>query len=180
MDRLNDAGRLAPGTRRNVLGNRLAFIAAQRSEFVWPGPGKLASLDYQHLVIGNPEAVPAGIYARRYLESLESDGTSLWLEVQDRLLPMPDVRSALRAVERNVKSVGIVYETDALTSRRVRTLYTVPADEGPAIRYPAALINNEDSATAKTFFDFLWSETAQEIFRRFGFLVEPRNGSRRQ
>lgn len=173
MDRLEAAGRLAPGSRRNVVSNRLAFIAATRSAFVWPGPTKLTSLDYRYLVIGDPDAVPAGIYARRYLESLKVDGSSVWFEVQDRLLPMPDVRATLRAVERNPKSVGIVYETDALMSPRVRTLYAVPPDEGPAIRYPAALIKDEDSAPAKAFLDFLSSDRAQDMFRRFGFVTQP-------
>lgn len=173
MDRLEAAGHLAPGSRRDVIGNRLAFVAKSNSALVWAGPTKLASLDFRHLVVGDPQSVPAGIYARQYLESLSADGASIWLDVQDRLLPMPDVKAALRAIERDPKSVGIVYETDALISRRVRTLYTVPTDEGPAIRYPAALIKGEDSAPAKAFLEFLSLDTTQAIFRNFGFVSPP-------
>jgi molybdate transport system substrate-binding protein len=171
MDRLQDAGRLAPGTRRNILGNRLAFVVKSGSELSWRGTADLSELGFRHLVLGDPEAVPAGVYARRYLESVGDDGSSVWAHVQDRLLPMPDVRAALRVVERDPKSVGIVYESDALVSSRVRTLYTVPVDEGPAIVYPAALMKDENSGPSETFLAFLSSAKAQSIFRQFGFVT---------
>jgi len=173
MNRLEEAGRLVPKSRHNLLANRLAFVVKADSKLTWPGATKLATFDYRHLVMGDPSAVPAGMYARSYLESLRTDGGahSLWQRVEDRVLPMPDVRAALRVVERDPKSMAIVYETDALVSPGVRTLYVVPADGGPPIRYPAALLKGKNSEAAGEFFDFLNSSQAKTVFRKYGFVI---------
>ena len=49
--------------------------------------------------------VPAGIYARRALQSL-----GLWDATEPRTARMPDVRQALALVERGEAILGIVYE----------------------------------------------------------------------
>jgi ABC-type molybdate transport system, periplasmic component len=62
------------------------------------------------------ESVPAGKYAKQSLTQLN------WLNgLKGRIVGTDDVRSALAFVERGECEVGIVYKTDALISRKVKS-----------------------------------------------------------
>jgi molybdate transport system substrate-binding protein len=68
---------------------------------------------------------------------------------------------------------GIVYRTDALISRSVRIAFEVPRAEGPKISYPVAIVgDSKQKAAAQRFIDFLQSPPAQEIFRKYGFIIK--------
>ena len=81
------------------------------------------------------EAVPAGVYARAWLQSL-----GLWERLKDKVVPTLNVRAALAAVEAESADAGIVYRTDAAISRRVKVAFEVPREQGPTIVYPLAPI----------------------------------------
>ena len=83
------------------------------------------------------------------------------------------MRAALAAVETGNVDAGIVYKTDALHSRKVRIAYEVPATDGPAIVYPAALVKGSKHAdAAKKFLDYLGSPDALAVFTRDGFIAK--------
>jgi len=62
----------------------------------------------RRIALAEPKSVPAGIYARKYLEQ-----TGLWAELQNRIVPTENVRGALAAVASGDADVAIVYKTDA-------------------------------------------------------------------
>ena len=62
MDEVETAGRVAEGTRSALLSNRLVVVARTDAEFEVAGAADLATLTYRHLVLADPDAVPAGIY----------------------------------------------------------------------------------------------------------------------
>ena len=86
----------------------------------------------RRLALADPQAVPAGVYARTWLESL-----GLWKEIADKVVPALNVRAALSAVESENADAGIVYRTDAAVSKRVKVAFTVPARQGAVHRLPA-------------------------------------------
>jgi len=137
-------------------------------------------LAFDRLALPDPEAVPAGVYARRWLEA-----EGIWEELRDRVVPALDVRANLAAVASGGVPVGIVYATDAAVSDRVEVLLRVPgppAGKGPEIVYWAAPVEPV-SAEAERFLAYLTSGDAGEIFRRFGFehlpsLPKPPGGAR--
>jgi len=178
MDRVELAGRLADGTRRPILSNRLVVIANAASDLLAADAHDLADLPFAHLAIADPEAVPAGQYAKRFLENTPHDGTTLWAAMAPRLAPTLDVRAALALAESDPSVIAIVYRTDAAASQRVRVLFEVPTETVPPIRYFAARVKpSQPSSSAASFFDFLFSGTAREIFLRHGFLVDPADPS---
>ncbi|HKJ88835.1 MAG TPA: molybdate ABC transporter substrate-binding protein, partial [Gammaproteobacteria bacterium] len=131
----------------------------------------LASLDYKFLSLANPDAVPAGRYAREWLQSISLGDSTLWAAVKHRVAPGPDVRAALGLVEADPQIIGIVYRTDATISDRVKVLYSVPIDRGPPIRYAVALVANRPHTQAsEQFLRFLGSLQAREIFTHAGFV----------
>jgi molybdate transport system substrate-binding protein len=57
-----------------------------------------------------------------------------------------------------------------MVSRGARGVYEVPAAEGPAITYPAALVQGSTHAEATgKFLDYLASPAARAIFSQYGF-----------
>jgi molybdate transport system substrate-binding protein len=179
VDRLEAAGRLVPGTRRALLSNRLVAVARRDSGVEVSAPRDLAAAEYRHLSIGDPRGVPAGIYARRFLEAVEvGDGRSLWQAVEERLAPAPDVRAALAQVEARRDVVGIVYATDARTSGEVRVLFEVPAELAPEVTYGAAAVAGGPAgeAAARAVLEVLGGGAAREVFARHGFAPPSRGG----
>ena len=171
MDSVAVAGRLVPGTRRTLLSNRLVVVAHPKSAYRIQTPCDLAALDFKYLALGDPEAVPAGRYARAWLAGCPCAGTALWDAVAPRVAPAPDVRSALSLALADPEFLAIVYKTDwRAFEARARLLYEVPVGEGPAIRYALAQVTaGPQPAAARRFLDFLASPVAAAVFEKHGF-----------
>lgn len=165
MDRVENAGLVAPGTRRALLANQLVVVVPVGAP---PRDGFDVTDDWpERLSLANPAIVPAGVYARRWLEE-----RSLWDALAPRVLAGSDVRAALAAVEVGAADAGIVYRTDAALTERVRVLHAVPVDEGPPIRYLAAAIAERPAPqAARDFLAFLASDEARTLFESAGFVV---------
>jgi molybdate transport system substrate-binding protein len=166
VDEVQRAGLVRPGDRVDLLSNRLVVVVPEGSSLVVKTPGDL--LRARRLALGDPEAVPAGIYARAWLER-----EGLWARLAQRVVPTLDVRAALFAVESQAVDAGIVYRTDVALSHRVRVAYEVPVGETPRIVYVAALLSASRSRAARSFFQYLRSSPARAAFERLGFEFLP-------
>ena len=167
MDHLDERQLLAPGTRLPLLSNRLVLIAPADSALqlrLTPDLPLRDLLGDSRLAVGDPTHVPAGIYAKQALEAL-----GLWDQVADRLAQASNVRAALALVDRGEVAAGIVYETDAAISARVRIVDAFPDEVTPPITYPLAIVTGRDTPAVRAAYDFLKSETATAIFSRHGF-----------
>ena len=176
MNAVAEGDRVAPGTRQTLLSNSLVVIANPDAPWSVKAPEEIAGLPFEHLSIGDPDSVPAGQYAKTWMESVKSaGGGSLWDQVKDRISPAPDVRAALAQVEGSADVIGVVYRTDYAARRdAVRLLYEIPREAGPKIEYPIASIKEaENEAAARAFLAFLTGPEAAEIFRKHGFLPLP-------
>ena len=60
-------------------------------------------------------SVPAGIYAKDYLEN-----TSIWEKLKNKIVESPNVRIATQYVARGDLEYGIVYNSDAVANKRVK------------------------------------------------------------
>lgn len=155
--------------RTDLFHNRLALIAPDttKTERFVPGGGQpLTSLlaPGERLSVGDPAHVPAGIYAKQALESLGE-----WDSLESRLARGDNVRAALALVERGETPLGVVYQTDALASNKVKRLGLFPQDSHTPITYPVAIVTPEAAEAVTAFRNWLETETAQSIFQRFGF-----------
>ena len=98
--------------------------------------------------------------------------------LEARVLPTPNVRAALAAVESGGAEAGIVYATDAAISAGVDIAFVVPRDAGPEIRYPAAAIHfRPRAAQARRYLEYLRTPAALEVFRGYGFVVDDGAGA---
>jgi molybdate transport system substrate-binding protein len=169
MDSLEAKGLIVKETRKSQLSNSLVIIVAAEGGADVHEPRDLASAKAKRIALGDPKAVPIGVYAREYLEKL-----GLWAAIEPKVVATENVRAALAAVEAGNADASIVYKTDAAISRKVRVAYTVPREEGPKISYPTALLkDSKQREAAIKFLDYLGSETAGKIFHQYGFLLPP-------
>ncbi len=172
MDYLAAGNALESGTRQILVGNRLVVVTpnANPMEVRLQKDFPLVSrMNGRPLAIGDPEHVPAGIYAKAALETL-----GLWEAVADHIAPMHHVRAALVLVERGEAAAGIVYATDAAASSLVSVAATFPTASHPPILYTAAIVAGRDRPEVRRFFAFLTSADAMTIFARHGFSGIPR------
>nr|WP_244613125.1 molybdate ABC transporter substrate-binding protein [Halomonas sp. EAR18] len=155
--------------RSDLLHNQLVLIAPRKddaSSVALDKPGELVARlgAGRRLAVGDPAHVPAGIYARQALQSLDE-----WQTLETRLARADNVRAALALVERGEAPLGIVYKTDARASNRVSELATFPAASHDPINYPLALVGTSPSDAASAFREWLAGEQALAIFQDFGF-----------
>jgi molybdate transport system substrate-binding protein len=168
MDYLDQRGRIARSTRRNLLGNRLVLVAPAGSSLsleIAPRMRIAEALGRGRLAMANIEVVPAGRYGKAALTAL-----GVWESVANRLAQGDDVRTALSYVARGEAPLGIVYATDVRVEPRVRVVGTFPETIHPPIVYPAAL-TGEGKADAAQFLSYLQSPQARTVFERAGFTV---------
>lgn len=162
MDQLERSGRVTKGDRREFLGNSLVVIVPTGSSYRVRKPRDL--LSFPRIALADPAAVPAGVYAKKWLEA-----EGLWDRVSARVVPTLDVRAALAAVETEAAPAAIVYKTDARVSNRVRMVYEVSGK--PEIVYSLAPISGSGKKAAADFVRFLASPEAAAVFTRHGFVI---------
>ena len=167
MDGLEAKGLIVKATRRSRLSNALVIVVAGTKGVAIGSPRELATDQVKRLALAEPRTVPAGIYAKEYLQKQK-----LWDAVKDKVVPTENVRAALSAVEAGNAEAGLVYKTDAAISKRTKIAYEVPARDSPIISYPLALVKESRQAdAAKKFLRHLDSDEAGSVFEKFGFIT---------
>jgi molybdate transport system substrate-binding protein len=163
MDDLQGAGLVRKEDRHEFLGNQLVVVVPLGSTLRISSAADLVNLP--RLALADPDTVPAGIYAKKWL-----DGLGLWTAVKPRVVPTLDVRAALAAVESEGVSAGVVYRTDAAISRKIRIAYEVT--NGPEITYSVARVAASKNSSSQAFVNYLASEAGRAVFKKRGFLVK--------
>ncbi|MBC8367117.1 molybdate ABC transporter substrate-binding protein [bacterium] len=153
----------------DLLSNRLALIVPMGNPIRLENAAGLRGRALQRLALGDPSHVPAGIYAKAWLEE-----AGLWNAVKDRLLPAQDVRAALAYVERGEADAGIVYVSDAKAAGFEPLALGDPPRHMPIV-YPLAMLAEPDGRDpgegAHRFYDWLLGPEAREIFAKHGFIT---------
>jgi molybdate transport system substrate-binding protein len=164
MDALEREGLVRAAERFDLLSNTLVVVVPQDSRARLGDARELAQ--FQTIAIADPLAVPAGVYARLWLQ-----GLGLWEPLAARFVPTLHVRAALAAVESGNADAGIVYRTDVARSTRARIAFEVEASQAPPIRYPVAALKAARGPKAAAFVAYLRSPAARDVFVRHGFVV---------
>jgi molybdate transport system substrate-binding protein len=171
-DVLEKKGLLVTETRVSRLGNTLVLVAAADSTAIHT-PADLTNAVVKRVAIGDAKTVPAGTYTLAYLEK-----QGLWEPLAAKTVPCESVRAVLAAVESGNVEAGFVYQTDAAISKKVKTVYAVPAADAPKITYPMALLKEAPQPeAAKKFLAYLAGEKAGDVFAHYGFIVLPTGGA---
>ena len=165
MDVVAGSNMLVDGSRVDVVRNRLAIVVPSDRPRTLTDPRQLMEAQFRRIAIGDPAEVPAGVYAKAWLEK-----EGLWQTLEPRMVPGGSVRAALASVESGAADAGIGYRTDARVALKATVAYVVPVDRGPRIVYPGAIVRASAAQTeAKRFLEYAIGAEAMRIFERFGF-----------
>src|ERR1700690_2301042 len=164
MDELAAQGLIVADTRRDLVGNALVLIAPTEATTLHSFQD-LTNPAVKNIALGETSTVPAGMYAQQTLEHL-----GLFAAVQRKVVYAKDVRAVLTYVETGNADAGVVYQTDANTSKKVRVIAIAPADSHDPILYPAAVLRDaKNSSAARAFLEFLQGPDARAVFQKYGF-----------
>lgn len=167
MDRVEAGGRVVAETRVDLLSNQLVVVTHVDRAGEVSRVTDLERSQVGRIAMGDPDSVPAGVYARGFLESV-----GIWGAVRSKVVPTRNVRAALAAVEAGNADVGFVYRTDVTLVERVGIAFVIPIDQGPQIRYVAAVTADAPHETeARQLLSFLRSGRARRIFENAGFIA---------
>ena len=175
MDYVAQKNLLVPGTRRNLVTNRLVLIApatlgnASTLQLkIAPKFALAQALQGGRLALANPDVVPAGKYARAALTTLE-----VWTDVEKSLTRSENVRASLVLVARGEAPLGIVYATDAKAEPKVRVVDTFAANLHPPVVYPAAVVTGKLNPATQSLLDYLGGAEARAVWLKYGFGAVP-------
>jgi len=169
MDYLDERGLLAPDTRVALLGNSLVLLVQPGNPLglTLPGPGAQSlaqALGESRLALGDPDHVPAGIYAKAALQQL-----GLWNDLAPKAAFGGSVRAALALVQRGEAAAGIVYATDAGLAPDLEIAAALPPSGHPPITYPLAVVAGRDRPEVMAVYRYLKGPDGLAIFRAYGF-----------
>lgn len=164
MDALEAKNLIVKESKVDLVGNELVLVTGKDNSKV-TSLEDLTKADVVKIGIGTPESVPAGKYAQESLTNLK-----LWDTLQSKFVMAKDVTQVLTYVETGNAEAGLVYQSDALGSTKVKVATVVPASSHKPIVYPAAVITaTKNKQIVEDFLKYLQSSDAQQVFVKYGF-----------
>lgn len=147
----------------DLLANELVLIVPKNNEKQIQSFDDL--LQARKIALGTPETVPAGQYGVDTLKSMQ-----LWESLASKVVYTKDVRQVLTYTETENVDAGIVYKTDALVSDKVDVVATADDAAHAPIIYPVGVLKaSKHGQEAKDFYQFLQSDEAMNVFKKYGF-----------
>ena len=145
----------------NYAKNKLVLIGDKDSNYKSVKDLK----DGDKLAVGEAKSVPAGKYAEKYLKA-----NGLYDDVKSNLVYAKDVRQVLNYVKKGNAQLGYVYKTDLAQDQKndnsnVKEINEAKLDK--PITYEAGATS--DKKLAKEWMDFLKSDKAKEILKKYEF-----------
>jgi len=173
MNAADAKAKIVKATRADLLGNALVLVAPKDSKVALKIAPKFDLADALgkdgHIALGEPNSVPAGKYAKASLTSLGA-----WDSIEGRIVSADNVRAALNFVAKGEAPLGVVYRSDAVSEPAVRVVDTFPDASHAPIVYPAAIVTDHDTPTARKLLQLLRAPSSQAIFTRYGFDAPPK------
>jgi len=151
-------------TRHDIVINTLVLITPADEDSV-KDFSDLARTSVKTIALGEAATVPAGMYAQQTLQHL-----ALFDAIRRKVVYAKDVRQVLAYVETANAEAGMVYRTDALTTKKVRIAADAPEDSHEPIVYPLAVLSaTKNETAARDLAEFIGGPDARPIFAKYGF-----------
>lgn len=165
MSKLEEEGLILDGSKKELLENKVVLIV--------PNDSKLAITSFEDITkakmigLGDPASVPVGQYAEEVFTSLGN-----LEEVKKKATYGKDVTEVLTWVATGNVDAGVVYATDAKSSKDVKVVAKAPEGSVSKAIYPAAVVKaSKIPDAAKAFVDYLAADEAMKIFENYGFIA---------
>lgn len=164
MDTMVEKGHIDTTTRADFVKNDLVLAVPMANKAKVATVQDLTGDAVQMVAIGTPESVPAGQYAKMYLEK-----HNLFSVLEKKFVFAESVRQVLDYLRRGEADAGFVYRTDAYKDKEtVAILQALPLDA--PVTYPIAVTKGAaDAALARAFVEYVRSPEAMAVLEGFGF-----------
>ncbi|CAI6083088.1 hypothetical protein PAECIP112173_03785 [Paenibacillus sp. JJ-100] len=167
MKALVDENLIASTDQKNLLQNSLVVIVPADGTNIVTSENDLTREGIKTVAIGIPESVPAGTYAKEALTHAK-----LWDQLGEKFVQGKDVRQVLQYVGTGNADAGLVYKTDAMTSKQVKIAFEVDKNSYTPANYPLGIIDGTKHRTeAEQFYAYLQTSEVLDIFAKYGFSV---------
>ena len=157
MTALKEEGMIDEDSIVDLLENKIVLIVPEGTEPKMTGFEDITKADI--IAVGDPESVPVGQYTKESLTSL-----GIWDEVEAKSTKGTNVTEGSA-------DAGIVYATDAATTPKVTVIAEAPEGSlAKKVIYPVGIVSgSEHKDAAQKFVDFLQSDEATAVFKKYGF-----------
>jgi molybdate transport system substrate-binding protein len=164
VDRLEQAGRLAAGTRAVYANGALVLLAGRESSPPM-AVAELADPQYSRIALANPEHAPYGIAAMQALEAV-----SILETVRSRLILAENVRQTVQFAE--TRSVDVSITALSLMDSARHRWTRVPAElHEPLTQTAAVIAGRPRDDAARAFVAFLLGPRGREILGRYHYVL---------
>ena len=163
MKALEEKGLILNDTKIELLENKVVLIVPKDSTLDITGFDDI--LKAPTIALGDPESVPVGQYSEEIFTSL-----NMLDDVKKQANYAKDVTEVLTWVSTGNAEAGVVYATDAMSSKDVTVVAEAPEGSTSKVLYPVAVVKDtKQEEAAKAFVDYLASEEALAVFEKYGF-----------
>lgn len=149
----------------------LAYLTTKKVDFT-QGIELLKSSDIQKIAIANPQTAP---YGKAAVDAMQKVG--LYEEVKDKLVYAESI-SQVVTYSISAADIGFIAKSSLFSDKMqnykeninwvaVDTALYAPIKQGIVL-----LTNAKENAEYKAFYDFILSDTAKEIFKKYGYIVQ--------
>ena len=167
VDQLIKTGHVLADSRRVIAHNRLVLIGPKGGRRIeWNSLDAIP--EGEKLAIGEPEAVPAGAYAKKALQALGK-----WDALSGRMVFGGDVAAVLAYARRGEVIGAIVYATEVVGIDDVVVFDEATGAWAPKADVVVGAVKDASHARqASSFLDFLSSPKARGILKARGFELD--------
>ncbi len=172
MDVVEEKKLIDADTKQDILGDRLALItsAEDAADFENLTIERILLNTTGPIAFGDPMHVPVGLYAKEALQAM-----GCWAGIKERIVPAHSVLAAQQLVETGQCQLGIVYQTGAGQSQKVKILGLFDETLHTPIRFSVAAGLN--STNGRALLRFLSTPKAELVFINAGFSTLSQTGS---
>lgn len=167
MDALEKQDLIDSTSRKDLLVNEVVLITPKGNPLNLSDFKDVLDEKVKKVALGEIASVPVGQYSEEifnYYEIME--------QVSTKAVFGSDVRTVLTWIENGEADCGVVYSTDAAISKAVDVAAIAPSVSHKQVVYPIALIKaSKNKEAAQAFIDYCFSETAAEVFIKYGFML---------
>jgi molybdate transport system substrate-binding protein len=164
MNALKDKGLIAADSVVPLLQNKIVLIKPAGTATTVTGFNNIAGAKV--IALGDPASVPVGQYAKEALTNLGN-----WDAVSAKTSFGSNVTEVLNWVGEGSAEVGVVYATDAATTKKVEVIAELPDGVlNTKVIYPVGRVAaSAHTEEADLFIRFLQTPEALDIFKAYGF-----------
>jgi molybdate transport system substrate-binding protein len=179
MAELKQKGLIDVYSLTNLVKNKLVLVTSttnRLNEYPIPGTGFEAKLEYLNnrsiMAMGDPIATGLGRYTKQALMELdEKNHSKLWESFDSKTIKSPTAEYNLYLISHG-ETAGITYYSEAYNNNEVRILSVIDDYLHDPIIYQGAVVASENMTNARNFLEFLQSDTAKQVFKKYGFIID--------